>query len=524
MKQPNIIYILGDDHRQDFLSMEQHPFLQTPNLAQLAADGIYFENSFCTSPVCTPSRACHYTGCWERAHGINFNSKSAMSRSAWENTFPVILRNHGYQTAWVGKNHVPVGEKSYKTGAMEQTFDYWYGNHGHSKFYPKETAGSGGIYDNAAADTQIEIFEEGAMNFLDPQPEFIESCTSPLIYRDPAKPFCMCITFNLPHDCSTETMEQRPSDDEIYKNLYRDHKDDIQPPKTYIAAADITTPRLPKAVYSGEYIKSYDYVRTLPALQERIVRICQTVTGMDRMIGHLRETLEALGIAENTIIIFSTDHGIHHGEHGLGGKCFLYQEDLRIPLVIYDPRKPGKGKRLRQMVAVPDLAPTVLALAGIDAPDCMQGDSLLPLLRGEDVPWRTELFAEQLMDTQNYPKSEAVCTPEWKYIRYFARTDDPRLASYRIKSSVDDYYAFLESSPAGGQTVVYEELYHLAQDPYEEENLASVPERAETLAYFRGRVQQMAAERLVPDTAQRVCKNTNEVYIFEEEKGYYPVM
>ncbi|MFI3168391.1 MAG: sulfatase-like hydrolase/transferase [Faecalibacterium sp.] len=130
-----------------------------------------------------------------------------MSRGAWENTFPVILRNHGYQTAWVGKNHVPVGEKSYKTGAMEQTFDYWYGNHGHSKFYPKETAGSGGIYDNAKADTQIEIFEEGAMNFLDPQPEFIASCTAPLIYRDKSKPFCMCVTFNLPHDCSTETME-----------------------------------------------------------------------------------------------------------------------------------------------------------------------------------------------------------------------------------------------------------------------------------------------------------------------------
>lgn len=153
------------------------------------------------------------------------------------------------------------------------------------------------------------------------------------------------------------------------------------------------------------------------------------------MIGHLREKLEELGIADNTIIIFSTDHGIHHGEHGLGGKCFLYQEDLRIPLVIYDPR----------------------------------------------------------------------------------------LASYRIKSSVDDYYLFLDPSHTEARKVVYEELFHLAQDPYEEENLAAASEHAQTLAYFRGRIQEMVAERIVPDTAQRVCKNTNEVYIFEEEKGYYPV-
>ena len=121
------------------------------------------------------------------------------------------------------------------------------------------------------------------------------------------------------------------------------------------------------------------------AMRERIIREYQTITGMDRMLGHLREKLETLGLADNTIIIFSTDHGLHHGEHALGGKCLLYEEDLRIPFIIYDPRLPEaqRGQVRDELVVAPDLAPTVLDLLNVDIPDAMQGRSLLPLLKDE---------------------------------------------------------------------------------------------------------------------------------------------
>ena len=139
-------------------------------------------------------------------------------------------------------------------------------------------------------------------------------------------------------------MQLRPSDDDIYKSLYRDRFNEVPLPTTYIDYRKITAPRIPEYVYNGVGSPNYDYVRTPPSLRERRIREYQTITGMDRMLGHVREELEKLGLADNTIIVFSTDHGIHHGEHGLGGKCFLYEEDIRIPLVVYDPRLPPESK------------------------------------------------------------------------------------------------------------------------------------------------------------------------------------
>ena len=149
--KPNIIYILGDDHRADYTGTAGHPIIETPAFDQLAHDGVYFENAFCTSPLCMPSRACHYLGQWERKHGVNFNSKSALKENTWEKSFPMILKRDGYFTGWVGKNHIPAGETGYTSGYFESVFDYWYGNHGHSYFYVKEKPG-GKIYSNARAE------------------------------------------------------------------------------------------------------------------------------------------------------------------------------------------------------------------------------------------------------------------------------------------------------------------------------------------------------------------------------------
>jgi arylsulfatase A-like enzyme len=496
--RPNVVYILGDDHRQEQLACRGNPVVRTPHLDALAGEGVLFTHAFCTSPACTPSRTGHYLGQWERRHGVNFNSYSAVAPAAWEQSFPQRLRAAGYWLGWVGKNHVPAGEGGYASPYFADSFDYFYGNHGHSGFYPKEMAHIGAeIYTNAAADTQVEIFSEGARNFLTPEKRFLDGCRRRLAQRDETKPFCLCVTFNLPHAQGTGTMELRPSDDEIYRSLYRDRFGEIPIPATYVPFRDLDPEnrRLPRDVYSGHYLPSYDYVRDERVLRERRVREYQTITGMDRFVGELREELDRRGLGGNTVIVFSTDHGIHHGEHGLGGKCFLYEEDLRIPLIVYDPRLPAaaRGQVRDECVAVPDFAPTVLELCGVAAPASMQGTSLVPLLRGERPPWREELFTEQLMDIQNYPRSESVRTREWKYIRYFKRTEDPRQAGRMFRGTLDNYNDCLVSSLRLEQPV-YEELYHLGEDPGEVTNLARDPACRPTLEHFRARVVALGRE------------------------------
>lgn len=507
-KRPNVVYILGDDQRAEYLGSEGHEVLRTPNLDRLAAEGTRFSRAFCTSPACTPSRTCHYTGQWERRHGINFNSGSSLSPDAWEQSFPMRLKQEGYFLGWIGKNHVPAGggRAGYDSGYFERVFDYWYGNHGHSGFYPKEHSRGGRIYRNAAADTQVEVFTEGALDFLRPDARFRAGALAPLPERPEDRPFCLCVTFNLPHAMGTGTMQLRPGDDDLYRGAYRDVQHRLRPPPTYMPYADAyENPRLPRSVYCGRALPSYDYVRQVHTLRERQVRTCQTVEGMDRFVGRLRETLSDLGLADNTILVFSTDHGLHHGEHGLGGKCFLYEEDLRIPLIVCDPRLPRpREPRVRgEPVVVPDLAPTVLDLCGVETPRNMQGRSLRPLLEGQAAGWRSDFFAEQLFDGQNYPRSECVRSADWKYIRYFARTEDPRQSARAFRDTLDNYLDGLAETLDGRRQPVYEELYHLAEDPGETTNLAADPDQSGRLHRMRDRLMELGREALGGDGPPR---------------------
>ena len=506
-KRPNFIYILGDDHRAEYLGCAGHPIVETPNIDSMARGGFNFSGAYCTSPVCTPSRACHLLGQWERRHGVNFNSRSAVGHRAWETAFPCVLRENGYFTGWIGKNHVPVGVGGYEGGTFEKSFDYFYGNHSHSYFYVKERAHCG-IYSNSDFDTQVEVFEQGAMNFLKPEKRFLDSCVSPLPERDASKPFCLCITFNLPHDCSTGEMRLRPEDDDLYKMRYRDRVMDFPLPATYGDAWTQQPPKLPREVYNGVQVPCYDYVHTPETMREKMVRTAQTVTGIDRMIGALRNCLEELGEADNTVIIFSTDHGLLFGEYGMGGKNLLYEPSVRIPMVLYDPTAPKTlcGKNIDSLVCPEDLASTVLDMAGLDIPASYQGRSLLPLLRDPSAAWREDLFLEANMDTQNYPRSDGIRTRQYKYIRYFKRSEDPAQKDLYYRGTLDDYRSCLNSTLYHGEHPVFEELYDLRADPHETVNLAGDPGFAATKTQLRDRLimlgRELKAESELPDTVE----------------------
>ena len=201
--------------------------------------------------------------------------------------------------------------------------------------------------------------------------------------RDEKKPFCLTLSLNLPHSYSVSRMEQKIDDDELYKSTYRKEIKSIPLPPFYVSKEALSEPKLPKELLLQERRqKSYDWVNTEILLRERLIRTMQTVTGIDRMIGELRLTLKKLNIHQNTILIFTSDHGLQYGEFGLGGKALCYDTCLRVPLIIYDPREQG-AKRISNLVQSIDIAPTLLDFAGISIPKAMQGKSLLPLMRSE---------------------------------------------------------------------------------------------------------------------------------------------
>src|SRR5262245_31893537 len=161
--RPNIIFLLTDDQRWDSLGLTGNPVVKTPNIDRLAADGTFFPQATITSAICTPSRAGYFLGQYERRHGVNFNSGTAVSSEAWSKSYPMILREAGYFTGYIGKNHVPVGARGYDSGIIEKSFDFWYAGHGMLTFYPKRRHPA---FKDAKADTQVEVLGEGAASFL----------------------------------------------------------------------------------------------------------------------------------------------------------------------------------------------------------------------------------------------------------------------------------------------------------------------------------------------------------------------
>ncbi len=476
--RPNIVFLLADDQRYDELGCTGDPVVKTPHIDRLAREGVLFENSFATSPVCMPNRTNLLTGQWERRHTINWSGRNALSLEQWQNTLPVVLRRNGYVTAYVGKNHTP--------GLRPWDFDYYYGvAYGHLGFYPKKEFP---IFKNAAADTQIEILGEGAGNFLETDRPFVARAGKEaevfLKNRPNDKPFFLYVCFNVPHGAGTSKMEQLPSDDELYRTAYREGMDQIAPPAGYIGEKDVTQAKLPPGIYSGEQIDQYGYVKSLETLREQRVRISQTVSGIDRVVGEIQAQLEASGLAGNTIIIYSSDNGILHGEHGYGGKCLLYEPSIRVPLIIYDPRLPvdRRGIILPQLVGSPDVAPTILEMCGVKPPDTMQGQSLLPLLKGDDVKWRQDIFCENMLQLQDYPLMQSVRSADWKYIRYWP--NQPASSDYRE----------LLNKGLNGETPAYEELFDLKADPLEQHNLADKPEHESRLTEMRTRCTELLRE------------------------------
>ncbi|MEM6699990.1 MAG: sulfatase-like hydrolase/transferase, partial [Bacteroidota bacterium] len=286
--RPNFIFILTDDQSYGMMGCTGNEIVQTPNLDQLAKEGVLFDHAYVTSAICTPSRVSILLSQYERKHGVNFNSGTSVAPKAWAESYPVVMRQAGYYTGWIGKNHAPVGKGGYESGLMEKSFDYWYAGHGHLSFYPKDRHK---IFKDAEADTQVEVLQEGIDDFLEDSNESkMENAIRFLEQRPKNQPFLLSVCLNLPHGAGTSTMKMKEGDDDIYKSLYRDQA--IPMPEHYIAKADIKTPRLPADLLQAEDRQvGYNYVDEPTTNKERYIRQLQAMTGIDRMMGKVRDQL-----------------------------------------------------------------------------------------------------------------------------------------------------------------------------------------------------------------------------------------
>jgi arylsulfatase A-like enzyme len=478
--RPNIIFLLADDQRADSFSFTGHAFAQTPNIDQLAKNGTRFTNAFTVQPICAPSRFAFLSGQYERVSGLGFNSPYQVSESQWAQTYPALLRGAGYHTGFIGKFGVQF--YSFGDGAASK-FDYWRAHDGWLPFFPDEYPENPAtaIYEDAEHEITTEIMGEYIAEFLDKRPDDV--------------PFNLSVSFSAPHNSVVSTMYEAGADPDcesysckvmgyaanenprlaghpVYDQLFRDSD---------VAIADDAGKDpyrfIPKGVIDHEARKTwYDYNYDRNNQPEHLVRYHQTITGIDRVVGELVGRLERLGIADNTIIIYSSDHGLLNGEYGTGGKALLYDLVAKIPLIVYDPRIPDADREneATELVLSIDVPATILSYAGIAAPGTMQGRNLNSGEVGRD-----EIFLESLTVAEGNPFIEALRTREWKYVRYFQAFGCPY---------TEEHLDF------SGQEPMFEQLFHLSSDPAERVNLAGAGQHGEVLDAFRKRTKARSSE------------------------------
>ncbi len=426
-KRPNIIFVMSDDHATAAVGAYEGGFGATPNIDRLANEGMRFDRAFCTNAICGPSRAVILTGKYSHLNGFMVNETTSFDGS--QTTFPKLLQTAGYETALIGKWHLltePTG------------FDYWNILIKQGLYFDPPMNEMGTIKEHQGYVT--DLISDMTIEWLKER-------------KDSDKPFLLLTQHKAPHS----NFQPPPR----YQHSY----DDFEFPEpatlfdnyaTRSAAASDNEMRIDPhlkiqyQVYPGlqipEDLEGEAKTRWLYQYYMRNYMGC--VRAVDDAVGELLDTLDELGLAENTIVVYTSDQGFFLGEHGYYDKRLMYEPTLRQPLIFRWPGHIPAASKKEQIVLNLDYAQTFLELAGIPAPSDMQGRSLAPLLLDEPVAlWRRSMY---------YHFYEY---PGWHYAKrhYGVRTE--RFKLIHFYHDIDSW-----------------ELYDLQEDPDEIQNLADVPE------------------------------------------------
>jgi arylsulfatase A-like enzyme len=398
--RPNIIFIMTDDHAAHAISCYGSKINKTPNFDRLAREGMRFNNCFCTNAICAPSRAVILTGKYSHLNGVIDN---AVKFDGSQQTFPKLLQKAGYRTAIIGKWHL----QSDPTG-----FDYW-------NILPGQ-----GIYHNPV---MIEMGQRkkhtGYVTDI-----ITDLCLAWLKERPDGKPFCLMYHHKAPH------REWEP--DDKHAKLYEDT--DIPIPETFnddyktrCAAAqqqEMTIERhlnekdlkmAPPEGLTGQELKKWKY-------QRYIKDYLRCVAAVDDNVGRLLDYLDTSGLAENTIVVYTSDQGFYLGDHGWFDKRFMYEHSLRMPLLVRYPKEIKAGSINNDIVLNLDFAPTFLDFAGVVVPSDMQGHPLRPLVQGNTPQnWRTSMYYHyyEYPAVHSVKRHYGIRTKRYKLIHFYHDID-----------------------------------------------------------------------------------------------------
>jgi arylsulfatase len=426
-KPLNIVILYADDWRHDTLGCAGNPVVKTPNLDRLADEGLRFTHACVTTAICGVSRASLLTGQWMSRHG---NPAFAMFKTPWEETFPGVLRDGGYHVGHIGKWH---------NGKFPQD-RYDFGRSYSGTHWIKQADGG-----------KIHVTrknEDDALEFLATRPK--------------EKPFCLTLAFFATHAEDSNPLQFLPQPESM--KLYQD----ITVPVP-VNATDESFRRLPPFLANAKnegrnrWTWRFDTPEKYQTMMKNYYRLA---TEVDSACGSVLAELKKQGVLENTLVIFTGDNGYFHGEHGLADKWYPHEESIRVPLIVSDPRMNAKrkGGKPGEFVLNVDLAPTILAAAGMKAPATMQGRDFSDLYLTDSPPkWRSEFFYEHstIKNIDFIPSSEALVRKDWKYMFW----------------------------PDFGK----EQLFHLTTDPIEEKDLAADAASGGQMAEMKKRFAELKA-------------------------------
>ena len=410
-KPRNIVFILSDDHRYDYMGfINKIPWLKTPGMDRMASEGAYIENAFVTTALCSPSRASILTGMYSHSHKVVDNSAPLPAGLTF---FPQYLQKAGYHTAFFGKWHM-----GNDTGDPQPGFDHWEGFRGQGEYWNPRINVNGKWVQYEDSTYVTDLITMHAIQFMKDQPK--------------DKPFFVYLSHKGVHDNFSPAKR--------HKGMYS-QKDLVLPPSFNIPKYGIKTlpsidPVTGKAAAGSDYygpemmpdwVKNQreswhgvDYSYHGRPWDVQVRKYCETLLSVDESISAVLDYLKESGLDENTLVIYMGDNGFAWGEHGLIDKRQFYEESVRVPMLVRCPGIIKGGTVIENLVQNIDIAPTILEYAGLSPAKQMVGYSFLPLLKGEDIPWRKQIFYEYYWeyDFPQTPTMHGVRTDRYKYIRY----------------------------------------------------------------------------------------------------------
>ncbi|MCY4403562.1 MAG: sulfatase-like hydrolase/transferase [Candidatus Poribacteria bacterium] len=422
--QPNILFMIADDHRWDAIAGYGDPTVKTPTMDSLMARGTTFRETHImgslVGAVCVPSRAAVLTSAnLFRSGGNQLNRDLAV--------WPQVMREAGYRTFFSGKWH---NDRQTFTNSFDDGATIFFGGMGNQYKVPIFDFDPSGAYPK---DNRYIGDKFSTTLFTDSAVDFIEN-------YDQTDPFFVYLSFTSPHDPRTPPGE--------YATMYK--PEDVPVPENFVAEHpfDNGEMRIRDEVLAP-------FPRTPEIVQQHIADYYGMITSQDAEMGRVLQTLEAKGHLDNTIVIYTADHGLAVGQHGLLGKQNLYSHSIRVPSIFAGPGVP-EGQSVDALTYLYDVFPTVCDLTNVDIPDTVEGYSLVPLMEGCVDKVRDTVFAAY-KDIHR-----TVSDGKWKLIRYYA-------------------------SEETGKGTNYLQLFDLEEDPWETNNLAEQLEHAE-------RVKSLATE------------------------------